>query len=447
MPPVDFMADFCARAAYYFGLPCTGPVPLPRRTERWTVIKSPFIFKKQMENFERRTYSRLVTIKDGHPDVVEMWLSYCVRNMFHGTGMKAHIFTHDYVGVGKTMTEDIKQLIETDRWSVDGFNTLHDNAEGIKGKIDQEILRIESQLSERDSTERARRILQLRVDELLQLEEQAKREAQQDVLKAPNPSYSGFESEELQRQWTDRKLVETHAEKMQSMVQKLPQLDVDNLENEVKWDKQQDEALRKHLLHVGKYAQQKGKAPLTREEYFVYVPRVLLPKYMGIHKDVFEALEKLDLLRIPDHNNGYLADWDGMSERQRYDAVIAHRKRRTDPGHYVGDHMDTSRLSRIVEKRRSRRAATSIQGVGGIDRDEPGSEYTSISVDDQINQNSESGPSEMPPLDVGVESVDTVGSGAGVHNSDLHVAGSVAEMTGDGVTVTSEDADGGKGGN
>ena len=52
LPPVDFMADFCVRAAYYFGLPCTGPVPLPRRIERFAVIKSPFAMKKTFENFE-----------------------------------------------------------------------------------------------------------------------------------------------------------------------------------------------------------------------------------------------------------------------------------------------------------------------------------------------------------------------------------------------------------
>ena len=73
---------------------------------------------------------------------------------------------------------------------------------------------------------------------------------------------------------------------------KLPALTLKDLKKEVEWDKQQDEALRKHLLHVGRYAQEKGIGPLTREEYFVYVPYVLLPKYKGIHKDVFRITSR-----------------------------------------------------------------------------------------------------------------------------------------------------------
>jgi ribosomal protein S10 len=202
-PPVEFMADFCVRAAYYFGIPCTGPVPLPRKVDRWTVIKSPFTKKKVQEVFERRTFARLVTVKDAHPDVVEMWLSYCVRNQFFGTGMKAHIFSYDYVSVGKTMEKDIKDLIEHDRWSVNGYNMLEDDAGILKRTIDTEIARIESQIAARDSVDRATRILQNRVGELLQLEGQAEAEAQtvieQDAQKqlwAPPKTAEEFEEQE-----------------------------------------------------------------------------------------------------------------------------------------------------------------------------------------------------------------------------------------------------------
>src|SRR5262245_3076778 len=43
---LEFFSDFALRAAYYLGLPAFGPVPLPRLTERWTVPKAHFIFKK-----------------------------------------------------------------------------------------------------------------------------------------------------------------------------------------------------------------------------------------------------------------------------------------------------------------------------------------------------------------------------------------------------------------
>lgn len=39
-----------------------GPVPLPTRMERYTVLKSPHIDKKSREQFEIRTHKRLIDI-------------------------------------------------------------------------------------------------------------------------------------------------------------------------------------------------------------------------------------------------------------------------------------------------------------------------------------------------------------------------------------------------
>ncbi|KAF2819152.1 30S ribosomal protein-like protein S10 [Ophiobolus disseminans] len=88
-------ADFAVRAAYYMGLPCRGPIPLPRITERWTVPRSHFIFKKSQENFERVTMRRLVQIQDGDADVVKAWLAFVTRNQVPGTGMKANIWEYE----------------------------------------------------------------------------------------------------------------------------------------------------------------------------------------------------------------------------------------------------------------------------------------------------------------------------------------------------------------
>lgn len=90
---LDFFTDFALRAAYYLKLPAFGPVPLPRIVERWTVPKSNFVHKKSQENFERRTVRRLIQIKDGHPDTVDLWLSYLRKHAFHGIGMKANVYT------------------------------------------------------------------------------------------------------------------------------------------------------------------------------------------------------------------------------------------------------------------------------------------------------------------------------------------------------------------
>lgn len=95
---VEFMADFALRAAYYLRLPASGPVPLPKRTERWTVIRSNFAHKKSQENFERLTHRRLIQIQDGNVEVVQAWLAFLRKHAFHGVGMKANIWEFSSMG-------------------------------------------------------------------------------------------------------------------------------------------------------------------------------------------------------------------------------------------------------------------------------------------------------------------------------------------------------------
>ena len=44
------------------GARVAGPIPLPTRIERYTVLRSPFIDKKSREQFEIRTHKRLLDI-------------------------------------------------------------------------------------------------------------------------------------------------------------------------------------------------------------------------------------------------------------------------------------------------------------------------------------------------------------------------------------------------
>ena len=46
------------------GAKVVGPVPLPTRTERFTVLRSPHVNKKSREQFEIRTHKRLLDIVD-----------------------------------------------------------------------------------------------------------------------------------------------------------------------------------------------------------------------------------------------------------------------------------------------------------------------------------------------------------------------------------------------
>ncbi|OAP56712.1 ribosomal protein S10 [Fonsecaea erecta] len=107
---LEFFADFCVRAAYYLSLPCRGPTPLPKKIERWTVLKSNFVNKKAQENFERITMKRLITVYDGHPEVVETWLAFVRKWQFYGVGMKANLWGWEGVDVASKMDHDFTSL-------------------------------------------------------------------------------------------------------------------------------------------------------------------------------------------------------------------------------------------------------------------------------------------------------------------------------------------------
>ncbi|EXJ86475.1 hypothetical protein A1O3_03426 [Capronia epimyces CBS 606.96] len=121
---LEFYADFAVRAAFYLGLPCTGPAPLPRRRERWTVLKSNFVNKKAQENFERITLKRLVTVFDGQPEVVEVWLAFLRKWQFYGVGMKANVWQWEGLDVAGKMDRDFSALEKEldDKLRLFGFN-------------------------------------------------------------------------------------------------------------------------------------------------------------------------------------------------------------------------------------------------------------------------------------------------------------------------------------
>jgi small subunit ribosomal protein S10 len=48
-----------------------GPIPLPTRIERFTVLRSPHIDKKSREQFEIRTHKRILDIIDPTPQTVD----------------------------------------------------------------------------------------------------------------------------------------------------------------------------------------------------------------------------------------------------------------------------------------------------------------------------------------------------------------------------------------
>ena len=68
---VDQTAGDIVRTAQKTGASVRGPIPLPTKRERWTVLKSPHIDKKSREQFELRTHKRLIDIVDSRSQTVD----------------------------------------------------------------------------------------------------------------------------------------------------------------------------------------------------------------------------------------------------------------------------------------------------------------------------------------------------------------------------------------
>lgn len=61
---LDQSVQQIVEAAERTGAVVVGPVPLPTKIEKFTVIRSPFIDKDSREQFEIRTHKRLIDVLD-----------------------------------------------------------------------------------------------------------------------------------------------------------------------------------------------------------------------------------------------------------------------------------------------------------------------------------------------------------------------------------------------
>ena len=52
------------------GASVVGPIPLPTRISRFTVLRSPHVNKKSREQFEVRTHSRMIDVLEPTPDTI-----------------------------------------------------------------------------------------------------------------------------------------------------------------------------------------------------------------------------------------------------------------------------------------------------------------------------------------------------------------------------------------
>jgi small subunit ribosomal protein S10 len=68
---LDQSAADIVNTAKRTGADIRGPVPLPTRIERYTVLRSPHIDKKSREQFEIRTHKRLIEIVQPTPKTID----------------------------------------------------------------------------------------------------------------------------------------------------------------------------------------------------------------------------------------------------------------------------------------------------------------------------------------------------------------------------------------
>lgn len=68
---LDYSTTEIVMTAKRTGARVRGPVPLPNKIERFTVLRSPHVDKKSREQFELQTHKRLVDIVDCPPQTID----------------------------------------------------------------------------------------------------------------------------------------------------------------------------------------------------------------------------------------------------------------------------------------------------------------------------------------------------------------------------------------
>lgn len=68
---IDRSAAEIVATAKKTGAEISGPIPLPTRVERFTVLRSVHVNVKSREQFEVRTHKRLIDIMNTNPDTVD----------------------------------------------------------------------------------------------------------------------------------------------------------------------------------------------------------------------------------------------------------------------------------------------------------------------------------------------------------------------------------------
>ncbi|KAF8699675.1 Ribosomal protein S10, partial [Rhizoctonia solani] len=148
-PNLEFFLHFAYHAAYALGIPLSRPAHLPTQRSLFTVLKSPFIFKKAQENFEKRTHKRAVKVWDTDPEVLNIWLRYLEEHMMPGVGMRVVRWERCEVGVGEARLKEVGGALR-EKVAIGGEKVLS-VAEQVKA-VGEKIVRDETEAAKKAST-------------------------------------------------------------------------------------------------------------------------------------------------------------------------------------------------------------------------------------------------------------------------------------------------------
>ena len=68
---IDQSAKSIVQTVLKAGSRVSGPIPLPMKINKFTVLRSPHVHKKSREQFEMRTHKRLIDILEPTPAVMD----------------------------------------------------------------------------------------------------------------------------------------------------------------------------------------------------------------------------------------------------------------------------------------------------------------------------------------------------------------------------------------
>lgn len=72
---VDYSTSLIVSSAQRSGVKLRGPIPLPTKIRKFTVLKSPHVNVTARSQFEMRTHKRLVDIYDASPETMDSLMS------------------------------------------------------------------------------------------------------------------------------------------------------------------------------------------------------------------------------------------------------------------------------------------------------------------------------------------------------------------------------------